>query len=150
MIDGVKIKRLTSHNDRRGYFREILRKNNKLLKRFGQVSVSLTKPSVIKAFHWHKNQNDLFYVISGEALIVLYDRRKKSKTFGRVMSFGMSENEPQLLFIPKKVAHGYKVLGNKPLIMLYIMDKSYNAKNPDEFRMAYDEPKIGFDWDKYG
>jgi len=149
MIDGIKIKRIASHADGRGYFREILREKNKLLKHFGQASVSLTKPGVIKAFHWHKKQDDLFYVVSGKALVVLYDKRKNSKTFGKIMPLEMNENEPKLLFIPKGVAHGYKVLGNKPLTMLYIMDKQYNSKNPDESRMDYDDPKIGFDWDKY-
>jgi len=150
MIDGTKIKRIASYKDGRGYFREILRANNRLLKRFGQVSVSLTKQGVIKAFHWHKKQDDLFYVVSGKALVVLYDRRDNSKTFGKIMSLEMNENEPKLLFIPKGVAHGYKVLGKKRLIMLYIMDKSYNAEDPDEFRMAYDDPKVGFDWRKHG
>ena len=89
-------------------------------------------------------------MVSGKALVVLYDIRENSKTFGRIMSLEMNENEPKLLFIPKGVAHGYKVLGNKPLTMLYIMDKSYNAKNPDEFRIFHDDPKIGFEWDKHG
>lgn len=150
MIDGVKIKTIVSHKDKRGYFREILRDDDKLLKHFGQISVSLTKPSVIKAFHWHKNQDDLFYVVSGKALVVLYDRRKNSKTFGKTLKLEMNENKPKLLFIPKKVAHGYKVLGKKPLIMLYVMNKSYNSNNPDEFRIPHNDSKIRFDWDKYG
>ena len=150
MIKGVKIKRIVSHDDARGHFREILRDDGKLLKRFGQISVSSTKPGVIKAFHWHRLQDDLFYVVSGKAYVVLYDMRKNSKTFGKTMSLEMSEDKPKLLFIPKKVAHGYKVLGKKPLIMLYIMSKSYNARNPDEFRMHHDDKKIGFDWNKYG
>lgn len=150
MIDGVKIKKLTSHKDKRGYFREILRNEGNLLENFGQVSVSLTKPGVIKAFHWHKQQDDLFYVVSGEAIVVLYDRRKNSKTFGKRMRLEMHENKPRMLLIPKEIAHGYRVLGKKPLIMLYIMSKSYNPEKPDEFRIPHDDPKIGFDWGKYG
>lgn len=149
MIEGVKIKKLIAHSDDRGYFREILRDDDNLLKHFGQASISLTKPGIIKAFHWHKHQDDLFYVASGDAQVVLYDIRKNSKTFKQILTFKMSEKEPKLLFIPKKVAHGYKVLGKKPLVMLYFMSHSYNQNKPDEQRLPYDDKKIGFNWKKY-
>ena len=149
MIEGVKIKKLTTHSDGRGYFREILRDNDNCLNHFGQASVSLTKPGIIKAFHWHKYQDDLFYVISGNAQIVLYDIRKNSKTFKQIITFKMSYKEPKLLFIPKKVAHGYKALGKNHLVMLYFMSRSYNPEKPDEQRIAFDNKEIGFNWRKY-
>ncbi len=149
MIQGVKIKKIATHSDRRGYFREILRDDDKLLSHFGQSSISLTKPGVIKAFHWHKSQDDVFYAISGDAQVVLYDLRRNSKTFSQIMTFKMSDKEPKLVFIPRRIAHGYKVLGKKPLIMLYFMSRSYNPKNPDEERISFDDKKIGFDWKKY-
>ena len=149
MIEGVKIKKLIAHSDDRGYFREILRDDDNLLKHFGQASISLTKPGIIKAFHWHKHQDDLFYVASGDAQVVLYDIRKNSKTFKQIMTLEMSDKYPKLLFIPKKVAHGYKVLGNEPLVMLYFMSRSYNPKKPDEQRIPFDDKEIGFNWEKY-
>ena len=149
MIQGVKIKTLATHSDDRGYFREILRDDDNYLEYFGQASVSLTKPGIIKAFHWHKYQDDLFYVIGGNAQVVLYDLRKNSKTFKQVMTFEMSDKEPKLLFIPKKVAHGYKVLGKNCLIMLYFMSRSYNPKKPDEQTIPFDDKKIGFNSQEY-
>lgn len=149
MIQDIKIKKLATHSDGRGYLREILRDDDNYLGHFGQASVSLTKPGIIKAFHWHKYQDDLFYVISGNAQVVLYDLRKNSKTFKQIMTFEMSDKDPKLLFIPKKVAHGYKVLGKNPLIMLYFMSRSYNPKKPDEQRIPFDDKKIGFNWEKY-
>ena len=149
MIEGVKIKKLKTHSDKRGYFREILRDNEGYLKHFGQASVSLTKPGIIKAFHWHKHQDDIFYVISGKAQIVLYDIRKNSKTFNQRNIFKMSDKNPKVLFIPKKVAHGYKALGKRPLIMLYIMSRAYNASNPDEYRIPFDDKMVGFNWNRY-
>ena len=149
MIQGVKIKKLATHRDGRGYFREILRDDDNYLGHFGQASVSLTKPGIIKAFHWHKYQDDLFCVIGGNAQVVLYDLRKNSKTFKHIMTFEMSDKDPIVLFIPKKVAHGYKVLGKNPLVMLYFMSRSYNSKKPDEHRIPFDDKKIGFNWEKY-
>ena len=148
MIQGVKIKKLATHFDNRGYFREILRDDDNILKHLGQASVSLTKPRIIKAFHWHTYQDDLFYVISGNAQVVLYDLRKNSNSYKQTMTLRMSDKEPKLLFIPKKVAHGYKALGKKPLLMLYFMNRSYNPKKPDEQRIPFDAKKIGFKWEK--
>lgn len=148
MIDGVKIKKIETHADNRGYFREILRDDEKLL-HFGQASISLTKPGVIKAFHWHKYQDDIFYVVGGKAQVVLYDMRKASKTYKQINTFVMSDKDQKLIFIPKKVAHGYKALGKKPLVMLYLMSRSYNKKKPDEQRIPYNDEGIGFNWTKY-
>lgn len=148
-IKGVILKKLEKHADERGYFQEILRDDNNLLKDFGQISISSTKPGVIKAFHWHELQDDIFYVISGSAKVVLYDLREDSSTYKRVDEIDMSGHDQKLLLIPRKVAHGYKVLGRKDLIMLYIMNKPYNRKKPDEQRMPFDDKSVGIDWSRY-
>lgn len=149
MIEGVSIKELKSNVDERGYFREVLRDDDSIISHFGQASVSLTRQGIIKAFHWHKHQDDVFYAVDGEAQVVLYDRRQDSRTFGKAMSFKMSGSEPKILFIPRGVAHGYKALGKKDLVMLYIMTKSYDSKSPDEERIPHNDKTINFDWDKY-
>jgi dTDP-4-dehydrorhamnose 3,5-epimerase len=149
MIDGVKIRELASHVDERGYFREVLRDDENFISCFGQVSLSLTKPGVIKAFHWHNLQDDVFYAVSGESQVVLYDRRENSNTFKELMTFKMSGNDPKILFIPRGVAHGYKAMGKIDLIMLYIMTKSYNKNSPDELRIPFDDKTINFNWNKY-
>ena len=149
MISGVKIKMIKTHSDERGYFREILRIDDGLLKHIGQSSVSLTKPGLVKAFHWHKNQDETFYVLSGKAQVVLHDLRKDSKTCRQTNTLIMSEDEQKLLLIPRKVAHGYKVLGKKPLVMLYAMNKAYNKDSPDEKRIPHDDKGINFNWAKY-
>ena len=50
-IQGIIIRKLITHSDDRGYFREILKDNDNLLKRFGQTSITKTYPGVIKALH---------------------------------------------------------------------------------------------------
>jgi len=146
MIDGVKIKKLVKRCDDRGYFMEILRNDDALMEKFGQTAVSVTYPSVIKAFHWHKKQTDMWFVASGMAQIVLYDRREESPTFRETQVIYAGEEDPQLIIIPPGVAHGYRVLGTKPLYMLYHMTESYEPGKPDEERIPFDDPKIGFDW----
>lgn len=146
MIKGVKIKGLTKHLDDRGFFMEILRDDDHLLERFGQASMSLTYPGVIKAFHYHKEQDDLWFFSSGNAQVVLYDLRPESTTKGERNIFYMGEDNPILLLIPKGVAHGYRVLGNKPATIIYFTTRSYNREEPDEYRIPWNDPEIGFDW----
>ena len=146
MIRDVKIKELITHCDDRGYFREILRDNDNLLKKFGQTSITETYPGIIKAFHWHKKQDDLWYVASGMAQIVLYDLRKDSKTYRQTQVVYAGEKNPVLVLIPAGVAHGYMVLGNKPVLLFYHTTESYNKDEPDEERIPFDDPTINFDW----
>ena len=151
MIDGVKIKNLEVHKDNRGDFREIIKDNEGIIDKIKQVSISSTKPGIIKAFHWHKYQEDLLYVLEGEIQLVLYDPRENSPTKGKTLVILLKEShEPKVALIPKKVFHGYKVLGNKEARVLYMMNNTYNPENPDEQRVPKDDPTINFDWsEKY-
>lgn len=145
-IHDVVIKKLITHSDDRGYFREILRDDDELLSRFGQTSITKTYPGAIKAFHWHKNQDDLWYVADGMAQVVLHDMREESPTQSETQVIYAGEDNPVLILIPIGVAHGYQVLGNKPVLLFYHVTQSYDPANPDEERIAYDDPAIGFDW----
>jgi dTDP-4-dehydrorhamnose 3,5-epimerase len=147
MIKGVKIRKIITHSHDRGNFREILRDDDKLLKKFGQASITVTYPGVIKAFHWHKKQDDLWYAVSGNARVVLYDLRKKSKTYKETMQICVGDNaEAMLIVIPKGVAHGYQVLGKKPFTLIYFTTESFKRNKPDEQRIAFDDKQINFNW----
>lgn len=145
-IHDVVVKKLVTHSDDRGYLREILRDDDNLLRRFGQITVTKTYPNVIKAFHWHQHQDDIWYVASGMARVVMYDRRPDSLTYRQTMVVYAGEDNPVSILIPCGIAHGYQVLGNQPVLLFYTVTHSYNAAAPDEFRIPFDDPEIGFDW----
>jgi len=145
-IHDVIIKKLVTHSDDRGYFRELLREDDHLLRHFGQSSITKTYPGVIKAFHWHNNQDDVWYVVDGMARVVLHDRRAGSPTQGVTQVVYAGEDNPVVIFIPTGVAHGYQVLGNKPVVLFYHVTQVYDPAHPDEQRIPFDDPQIGFDW----
>jgi dTDP-4-dehydrorhamnose 3,5-epimerase len=148
LFSGVRIIPLVDHSDNRGFFREIAKKSWKVSD-IRQVSVSETKSGVIKAFHWHERQRDIWHLLKGRLIVSLHDLRKTSDDFGRTISFEWDAKKTGcLLAIPKKVCHGYKVVGPKNALMLYMMDREYNPKKPDEKRILFDNPRIGMEWKK--
>jgi dTDP-4-dehydrorhamnose 3,5-epimerase len=145
-IHDVVIKKLVTHSDDRGYFREVVREDDQLLTHFGQSSITKTYPGVIKAFHWHHHQDDVWYVVDGMARVVLYDRRPDSPSHGVTQVVYAGEDNPVVIRIPIGVAHGYQVLGNKPVVLFYHVTQAYDPRQPDEQRIPFDDPQIGFDW----
>lgn len=145
MIDGVLVKQLTTFADDRGFFRELWRQDEHRGK-IAQTSVTMTFPGVIKAFHYHRFQDDLWYVAQGTARVVLYDRRPNSKTYKDVQVIVCGQDFPVLITIPHGVAHGYQVLGLQPILLVYHTTKVYQRKNPDEGRIPFDDSEIAFDW----
>lgn len=146
MIQGVTKKPLIKHCDDRGFFMELLREDDAIFGRFGQASLSMSFPGVIKAFHYHQHQDDIWYFPIGNAQVVLYDMRTDSPTYRQTDVYYLGENNPVLLFIPRGVAHGYRVLGLTSACIVYFTNEVYDPKNPDEYRIAHDDLAIGFNW----
>src|SRR5512137_1030799 len=113
MIDGVKIKQIVVHYDNRGFLHEIMRSDEPMFKHFGQVYLTCCKYGIAKGWHYHKLQEDNFVVMHGKALVILYDARKESPTFGQV-------NEFILTAPPMEKADYEKIPENERPIMLKI------------------------------
>jgi dTDP-4-dehydrorhamnose 3,5-epimerase len=145
-IEGVRRTHIPRHCDDRGWLVELVKKGEMKPESFGQNVLTLAYPGVIKAFHWHEHQEDYWTFIKGHAQVVLYDRRDGSKTSGQTDVFYMGEEALQVLRIPRGVAHGYRVLGNEPALLLYTVTQQYNPEAPDEHRIPYDDREIAFDW----
>ena len=144
MIAGVQCKSLQVHADDRGVFMELLREDDPFYTRFGQSNFSITYPGVVKAWHYHRQQDDLWFVVSGMAQVGLHDLRQDSPTCGQSDVFYLGEHNRALLYIPHGVAHGYRVLGSQPIGLIYHTTGVYDPK--DELRRPWDDPAIGFDW----
>ena len=144
MIADVQCKPLQVHSDDRGYFMEILREDDPFFTRFGQSSFTLTLPGVVKAWHHHAVQDDLWFVVAGMAQVGLHDLREDSPTRGQTQILYLGDYNHSLLYIPHGVAHGYRVLGAEPMGLIYYTTHTYDPD--DELRLAWDDPSIGFDW----
>jgi len=150
LIQGVTLAPLALFPDDRGYLLELARLGEGLAAHLGagakaQISGTYSYPGTIKAFHFHSRQTDLWAPVSGMFQVVLYDLRIGSPTFGRVNTVYLGNLRPWQLKIPAGVAHGYKVVGSQPGLLVYITDRFYDAD--DEGRIAYNDPDIHYDWE---
>src|SRR5207253_8962676 len=98
-IEGVVLKELVTHDDERGFFREIIRETDDFFEHFGQWSHSLMYPGTAKAWHIHQRQTDWWYVI-GALKVALYDTRDGSPSKGQLMEFLMGDAHASCLKIP--------------------------------------------------
>jgi len=147
VIEGVEIKQLTRHADERGYLMEVLRCDDAIFRKFGQVYVSLNYPGVVRGWHYHKKQDDHFAVVKGMVKVALYDAREGSPTHGQVDQFFLGEQNNILLKIPVGVMHGYKTVSTEPSLLINFPTEPYDPQEPDEYRLPWDTDQIPYDWD---
>jgi len=148
MIKGVILKKLTVIPDERGRLLEILRSDDKMFKKFGQIYLTTAYPGVVKAWHYHKKQIDNFCVIKGMMKIVLYDDRKSSATRGKVNEFFLGEHNPCVLQIPSLVWHGFKCISETEAFCLNCPTEVYHHRKPDEYRVDPHKNKVPYDWSR--
>jgi len=148
MIEGVKIKRLKVIPDERGRLMEILRNDEAIFSKFGQVYMTTTYPHVVKAWHAHQFQDDHVTAVLGMIKLVLYDDRKVSSTHGEIDEFFIGSHNPLLVKIPRGVMHGWKCISESEAVIINVVTEPYSYEHPDEIRVDPHENDIPYRWDR--
>ena len=147
VIEGVEVAELRRHVDDGGAFMELGRLNGGLLTAFPgfevkQINYSEMDPGVIKAFHVHRRQTDVWFVPPGDKmLLVLVDVRAGSPTEKVVRRLVLGEGAARLVRIPPGVAHGVKNLAASRGRIIYFVDTHFEPA-PD----ACDEGRLPWDY----
>ncbi|MGI8968169.1 MAG: dTDP-4-dehydrorhamnose 3,5-epimerase family protein [Chloroflexota bacterium] len=143
-IEGVRFLDLCVFHDEGGDFCELARLSGVQLDALPdyqpvQISYSRMEPGTIKAWHLHREQDDLWFVPPLDRVLVgLLDTRPNSATYRQSMRFALGTGEGRLLFIPRGVAHGVANLGTAPASIIYFVNRAFNAERPDEHRLPWD------------
>jgi dTDP-4-dehydrorhamnose 3,5-epimerase len=158
-IHGVQVHRVPRFVDDRGFFQEIYRAkadhpgSEALAEFFRDVPVAQVNFTVVnaenhvKGLHYHLKQQDVWYCPHPyKAKFVLFDVRKDSPTFGATQVLVAGDGQDLLVRIPEGVAHGYRPLTN-PCALFYIVTRTFDVKDPDEWRIAWDHPAVKELWD---
>ncbi|OPY70588.1 MAG: hypothetical protein A4E57_00430 [Syntrophorhabdaceae bacterium PtaU1.Bin034] len=146
MIEGVKVKKLKLIPDERGRLMEMLRSDEDIFVKFGQVYMTTTYPQVVKAWHYHKKQDDFIVCVKGMLKLVLYDNRDGSSTKGDIDEFFIGDHNPSLVKVPRMVYHGWKCISPDEAIVINVPTEPYNASEPDEYRVDPHNNNIPYRW----
>lgn len=130
-IKGLLIIKSKIYNDKRGFFKEVIKKKI-LNENFKFDCVSFSKKKTLRGLHIQlkNSQAKLITVSHGKIFDVVVDLRIKSKTFGKSFVINISDKSDFSLFIPKGFAHGFQCLSKNCVV--YYKNSSYqdikNAK----------------------
>jgi dTDP-4-dehydrorhamnose 3,5-epimerase len=141
-IPGATLTSLEAHADERGSFVEILRAAN-FPDPFVQANHSRSKAGVLRGLHYHRHQGDLWYVAGGRMQVGPADLRERR---GRptIASVVLDSDDPEVLYVPPGVAHGFLALSEVDLI--YFVTRYFDAT--DEFGVAWDDPVLAIQWER--
>ena len=140
VIDGVTHIALDRHGDDRGFLMETFRAAWLPDHHFVQANLSKSSAGVLRGFHYHLRQEDLWLVPHGTASVALVDLREPSPTYLKVERFSLGG--PHAVLIPIGVAHGF--FAETDMLMSYLVTNYYDGS--DERGVAWDDPDIGVTW----
>jgi dTDP-4-dehydrorhamnose 3,5-epimerase len=106
-----------------------------------QINYSEMDPGVIKAFHLHRRQTDVWFVPpDARMLLVLVDARAGSSTENAVRRLVLGDGATRLVRIPPGVAHGVKNLAATRGRIIYLVDTHFSPDpdTSDEGRLPWD------------
>jgi len=148
-IEGVIVKPLSQIPDERGKIMHMLRCDDPVFEKFGEIYFSVAYPGVIKGWHLHTRMTLNYAVVVGMIKLVLFDMRDQSKTKGKLMELFIGEDNYSLVKIPYGIANGYKTIGIKPAI---VANCATEPHDPSEMiRIDPFSKEIPYDWNlKHG
>jgi dTDP-4-dehydrorhamnose 3,5-epimerase len=148
MIDGVLTKQMRYIPDERGRLIEILRNDEEMFVKFGQVYMTTTYPQVVKAWHFHKKQDDFITCVKGMLKLVLFDDRDGSPTRGEVNQLFIGDYNPMVVKVPKMIYHGWKCISETEALAINIPTEPYDRESPDEYRLDPHVNNIPYSWER--
>ena len=132
------------YKDRRGFFKEV-EKKNLLNKKFIFDCFSFSKKNTLRGLHLQtkNSQAKIITVVHGKILDVVVDLRKESKTFGKHFKIFLSDKNSKSIFIPPGFAHGF--LGMKKENIVMYGCTNYRNKN-SEAGILWNDPYLKIKW----
>ena len=114
---------LEMKTDARGSFTEFLRFGG-----YGQVSVNVIKPGIVKGQHWHHTKNEKFLVVSGKGVI-----RFREIHSDEVQEYFVSGDKLSSVDIPCGYTHNIENIGDEDMVVLMWASECFDPDKPDTF-----------------
>lgn len=108
------------HADNRGSFTELMHFGG-----YGQISLNVSRPGIVKGEHWHHTKHEKFIVIQGEGIIRL--RKPGDPT---VLSYRVSGESRTVVDIPPGYAHNIENIGDTDMLTLMWINERFDPSAP--------------------
>lgn len=149
-IDGLYVVTPRAFEDSRGFFLEAYAKSAfeavGIRGELVQQNHSKSIRGVLRGLHFQREpvaQAKLVRCTRGEILDVAVDIRKSSPTFGRWVSFPLSESNRNMLYIPRGFAHGFLTVSDVAEVQ-YSVDNVYAPDH--EGGIIWNDPQLAIEW----
>ena len=116
-------------SDNRGSFEEIY-KNDK----YGQISLNMAFPNIIKGGHYHTYKKEIFYVVKGHCVI----RQRNINNNDFIINDEIEGNSKPVNIIPM-YTHDIKNIGENNSITIMWISKIYDPETHDTYREDVDK-----------
>ncbi len=142
-LDGVWLVTPKVHGDRRGHVCELGR-SGALGVEFAQLNLCRTVAGALRGLHWQVSpeQGKLVYPIIGRIRDVAVDVRHGSASFGRHVTFDLSADRGDGVWIDPGFAHGFLALDDA--VVVYALSACYRADGQRGVR--WNDPELHIDW----
>ncbi|MCX7997287.1 MAG: dTDP-4-dehydrorhamnose 3,5-epimerase family protein [Patescibacteria group bacterium] len=144
-IDGVQIFDLKRFTADEGDFSEVMRFTPEggfeIMPEFKVAQINRTTifPGAVKAWHFHFNQDEFWYVPpSFQVFVGLWDIRAESPTANDWMRLQLGGGDSKMLYIPRGVAHGMANFSKQNIELFYFVNNKFSIEEPDERRIPWD------------
>jgi len=136
--------------DERGFFKETY--SQKLFKEYGidinwvQSNHSRSPRGVLRGMHWQNEpfaQDKLVRVARGAVLDVAVDIMKDSPTFGQYEAVELTDENHNMLLVPRGFAHGFFVR-TSIADFEYMVSAPYNKES--EGALHWNDPEVNIQW----
>ena len=112
------------NEDARGSFTELFK-----TAAFGQVSVNVSNPKIVKGEHWHDSKWEMFVVVKGNALI-----RERKIGSDEIIEFTVSGENPEAVYMLPGYTHSIENLSDtEELITVMWANETFDKTRPDTF-----------------
>lgn len=149
-VKGVVLTTPKIFEDGRGFFLETYERDSFRKKGIDfeivQSNQSRSSRGVLRGLHFQKGeyaQAKLVKCIRGEIFDVAVDIRPESSTFGRYVGVKLTEQNKEMLYIPRGFAHGFEVISENAEV-LYNTDNKYILEQ--ESGLIWSDSTIDINW----
>ena len=112
------------NQDERGDFTELIRTHEA-----GQVSISTSKPGVIRGQHYHHTKIEKFIVVKGKAKIGFTNILDDTDNY----SFEVDDSEIKIVTIPPGYIHNIENIGDSEMTMVLWGNELFDKEFPDTY-----------------